>query len=576
MIELVKAIHKQQLSGVHGNWKQYLQLKEKRKLADPYKHTRPVLAAFVQSILDLPHEVETAGSESKEGDSEEAGRAKKFVKRYLKWQAARTQEAEARRLAAAAQVKAPTESQPGAAPATGETPANCSVASLVARTMAHPKFKGSYNFPSYGFEWFRSSRVALQPQDAPMMFAVDCEMCKTDEEENALLGVCVTNMAGEVVFKELVKPKGNVLDFRTAVTGATAADLEGITVRKQDVRKALKALLLSSSQSASHTGPTVLVGHALHHDLTVLALDHAPVIDTALLFAFQGLSDCTPSLKDLARAVLGIEMRAREEGRHDSKEDASVAMQLVAHELARTHPTPPLPPPVVHVSKEDLCKLLLHSIPKDATNEQITALFQRAPSGPQPVQLEGSAADKKLTAVFKHAGDANDAFKLLEGQASKDSAGRAFKEVTLSLGRNIKVRKMACHNGLAFLHRAPSKPRPAGAPVPTADAAAPAALVQPAPAALLSSALAAAAAAAAGTLEPKAGREKEKKPTRRGPRKHVKPQPSKPDADGVVAPAKAKKPYRGNKRAGDKKAGQNAPNKRSKQTPAVKTEVKAG
>lgn len=50
-----------------------------------------VLAAFVQSILDLPNEVETAGSESKEGDAEEAGRAKKFVKRYLKWQAARTQ-----------------------------------------------------------------------------------------------------------------------------------------------------------------------------------------------------------------------------------------------------------------------------------------------------------------------------------------------------------------------------------------------------------------------------------------------------------------------------------------------------
>lgn len=83
----------------------------------------------------------------------------------------------------------------------------------------------------------------------------------------------------------------------------------------------------------------------------------------------------------------------------------------------------------VHVSKEDLCKLLLHSIPKDTTNEHIMALFQRVPTGPQPVQLEGNAVDKKLTAVFKHAGDANDAFKLLEGQASKDSAGRAFKEV---------------------------------------------------------------------------------------------------------------------------------------------------
>lgn len=154
-------------------------------------------------------------------------------------------------------------------------------------------------------------------------------------------------------------------------------------------------------------------------------------------------------------------------------------------------------------------------------------------------------------------------------------------QVSLTLGRCIKVRKMACHNGLAFLHRPSKPPRPASTTAAPAAAAAdtPAG---PAPEALLSSAKAAAAAAAAGTLEPKSEKDKkEKKPTRRGPRKHPKMHSNKPDAAGKVAavggtegavaagPPKVKKPYRGNKRAADKKAGQNASNKRPKPTPAV-------
>lgn len=36
-----------------------------------------------------------------------------------------------------------------------------------------------------------------------------------------------------------------------------------------------------------HKVPTVLVGHALHHDLIALKLDHQPVIDTSLIFSYQ-------------------------------------------------------------------------------------------------------------------------------------------------------------------------------------------------------------------------------------------------------------------------------------------------
>ena len=48
----------------------------------------------------------------------------------------------------------------------------------------------------------------------------------------------------------------------------------------------------------------VLVGHSLNHDLMALRLDHRLVIDTAFLFRYQGLDQCTPSLADLAERLL--------------------------------------------------------------------------------------------------------------------------------------------------------------------------------------------------------------------------------------------------------------------------------
>lgn len=79
--------------------------------------------------------------------------------------------------------------------------------------------------------------------------------------------------------QELVCPSGGeVLDYRTALTGLTADSLAGVTLTRADVAARLAALL----------GPdTVLVGHSLHKDLAALKLDHAPVIDTALLFTYR-------------------------------------------------------------------------------------------------------------------------------------------------------------------------------------------------------------------------------------------------------------------------------------------------
>lgn len=64
--------------------------------------------------------------------------------------------------------------------------------------------------------------------------------------------------------------------------------LQAVTLRRGDVRRDIAAML---------SPQTILVGHALHHDLAALHLDHQPVIDTALLFSYASMPNVTPSLK---------------------------------------------------------------------------------------------------------------------------------------------------------------------------------------------------------------------------------------------------------------------------------------
>lgn len=133
--------------------------------------------------------------------------------------------------------------------------------------------------------------------------------------------------------------------------------MAGITMTSKKVTKAISRLLEPG---------TILVGHALHHDLTALKIDHQPVIDTSLLFRYDGLPNCTPSLADLAATLLKLDMRSGKQRTHDMYEDAHVAMKLVLHELQHG-PSTQLPAPQIKVPKEDLRKLLVHSIPVGVT-----------------------------------------------------------------------------------------------------------------------------------------------------------------------------------------------------------------
>eukprot|EP00879_Flechtneria_rotunda_P023831 GHRR01025237.1.p1 GENE.GHRR01025237.1~~GHRR01025237.1.p1 ORF type:complete len:473 (+),score=185.98 GHRR01025237.1:256-1674(+) len=405
------------------------------KLSDPKHHSAERLATFLSTLSDqLP--------DPKCPDKKPV-KPRKLLKRFLPWQQKSLQEDQALS-------KATSHTQPQQA----------GIFDLVQRTRKHPKFQQKYNFPSYEKGWVRTDRLRPpEPPIAPQLLALDCEMCVTADSSKELLQVALVDQHGKQVLQELVKPPSEVSDYRSQVTGITAADLEGVTVDRQAVATRIQQLL---------TPDTVLVGHSLHYDLQALKLDHQPIIDTAMLFSYEGLAEATPPLTHLAEQLLGKCLRGADgDAPHNSLEDARAALALVQRELDRAAtqgPTPPLKPPEIRVDKGDQAKLLVHKLPTGATPAAVKFSFVaacRKAAGPSAVaaaaavaaaQLdEAYLAKQQVLFVFKNPALATDAFSALPGTVFADSMGRHSKRMHLQgTSSQVVVRKMACHNGLAY------------------------------------------------------------------------------------------------------------------------------
>lgn len=162
---------------------------------------------------------------------------------------------------------------------------------------------------------------------AVKMFAVDCEMCYT-EEGLELTRVTMLSQYGVKLVDMLVLPTNRITDYNTAYSGITAKMLEGVTARIDDARQALFEHIHAES---------ILVGHSLENDLRALKLVHERVIDTALCFPHPE-PPYKYGLRKLAEAYLGRQIQGgRQDGAegHDSAEDASAALQLVQLKLRR-------------------------------------------------------------------------------------------------------------------------------------------------------------------------------------------------------------------------------------------------
>jgi RNA exonuclease 4 len=108
-------------------------------------------------------------------------------------------------------------------------------------------------------------------------------------------------------------PSEEIVEMRTPIHGITIEQLEG---KQSDAQLKSKIAKILKNKK--------LVGHSVDKDLAVLEIDHSLVRDTAYKFSWT-ICPKSPSLKNLAKAKLGVEIQ---KGEHDSYEDTLAALMI--------------------------------------------------------------------------------------------------------------------------------------------------------------------------------------------------------------------------------------------------------
>ncbi|CAH2043203.1 unnamed protein product [Thlaspi arvense] len=405
LVELVKLVQKRGLEGEKGGWKEFLNSYDKKigsSLSDPSRRTSDVLVAFLSTF-------------KKKEDVQ-------LLARVLQCDANRN-------LIVKFKEESPDK----------ETPEQ----RLVRMTIAHDKYPGLYAFPSYAQDWFvtENGKKKSKVMKSTRMLAIDCEMVTCEDGSEAVVRVAAVDRDLKVVLDKYVKPSLPVVNYKTEITGVTAEDVEKATLSVADIQKKLRRFL---------TAGTILVGHGLNNDLQVLKIDHARVIDTAMVFQYAGPATTKfPSLNHICKTVLGQEVRMVG-STHNCVHDAAAAMKIVLAVVEKgVDTTVPRPDEMLEAEKilleEKKAQLLLHKIPHTVPSQEL----QRVITGDFTLDVK---TPKKpggyynTVVVFKSQEEANQAFENVDGDVAKDTTGLPQKliEFKLSSGSaaSLYVRKM--------------------------------------------------------------------------------------------------------------------------------------
>lgn len=144
-------------------------------------------------------------------------------------------------------------------------------------------------------------------------------MVEGESVEHMLARVSLVDYDGRIVYDAHVKPREDVKDYRTAITGITKEILRKKGEDFDIVRSKVVAILKNKT----------IVGHAVHHDFEALDLDQPDrrtIRDTCTFSELRPPNrKQTPSLKLLAEYWLDKTVQT---GSHSSVEDARTAMML--------------------------------------------------------------------------------------------------------------------------------------------------------------------------------------------------------------------------------------------------------
>ncbi|XP_050392547.1 RNA exonuclease 5 isoform X1 [Patella vulgata] len=153
------------------------------------------------------------------------------------------------------------------------------------------------------------------------MFAVDCEMCAT-RYGRELSRIAVVNEKLEVLMDRLVKPRNDIIDYKTRFSGITEEMLRNVATRLEDVQKEFQQLIPADA---------ILIGHSFCNDLIALRMFHPYVIDTSVIYNL-GKKNYKSGLSTLTRYFLKKHIQISLNG-HSPVEDAIATMELVLLKL---------------------------------------------------------------------------------------------------------------------------------------------------------------------------------------------------------------------------------------------------
>jgi len=157
---------------------------------------------------------------------------------------------------------------------------------------------------------------------------LDCEMAGVVGGMGEVILLCAADfITGETLVNALVRPTNRVIDWRTRVSGVTAAEMAAATARGNALAgwKGARAELWEYIDT-----DTILIGHSLQNDLDVLRIIHNRVVDSAILARNAvGPGGRQWGLKALCGELLGIDIQNNGKRGHDCLEDALAAREVV-------------------------------------------------------------------------------------------------------------------------------------------------------------------------------------------------------------------------------------------------------
>lgn len=175
---------------------------------------------------------------------------------------------------------------------------------------------------------FASSPAASPQNPKSRAITLDCEMAEVKGLRSEVILICAVDyFTGAVLLNKLVHPGERVHDWRTRIHGITDAAMKKAVSQGRALAgwtEARAELWKLVDQN------TILIGHALQHDLDVLRMVHTRIVDSAILARNAvGTYNRQWGLQRLCKELLSLEIRNNKGGVHDCLEDVLSTREVV-------------------------------------------------------------------------------------------------------------------------------------------------------------------------------------------------------------------------------------------------------